>query len=90
MKKLLYNKEIDTLLDCIEAQINSVSDKDEIAGLRELQRYYTENKDALLGYYDRGIPIPETRAPGVVRVFITDSIKKPPDTDSTKNNVIAR
>lgn len=66
LRKLLYNKEIDTLLDCIEAQINSTTDKDEIAGLKELQRYYTENKDALLGYYDRGISIPETRAPGVV------------------------
>lgn len=66
LRKLLYNKEIDTLLDCIEAQINSTTDKDEIAGLKELQRYYTENKDALLGYYDRGITIPETRAPGVV------------------------
>lgn len=66
LRKLLYNKEIDTLLDCIAAQINSTTDKDEIAGLEELQRYYTENKDALLGYYDRGISIPETRAPGVV------------------------
>ena len=66
LQKLLYNKEINTLLDCIEAQINSTTDKDEIAGLRELQSYYTENKDALLGYYDRGIAIPETRAPGEV------------------------
>lgn len=66
LQKLLYNKEIDTLLDCIEAQINSTTDKDEITGLRELQSYYTENRDALLGYYDRGIAIPETRAPGVV------------------------
>ncbi len=67
LRKLLYNKEINTLLDCIEAQINSTMDKDKIAGLRDLQSYYTENKDALLGYYDRGIAIPETRAPGVVR-----------------------
>ena len=66
LQKLLYNKDIDTLLACIEAQINSTTDKDELTGLRELQSYYTENKDALLGYYDRGIAIPETRVPGVV------------------------
>lgn len=66
LRKLLYSGEIDTLLSCIEAQINSTTDKDEIAQLRELQSYYTENKNALLGYYERGIEIPETREPGVV------------------------
>lgn len=62
----LYNKDIDLLLDCIEAQINSLTDAVEIEKMRELQRYYTENKDSLLGYYDRDIPIPETREPGVI------------------------
>ena len=66
LRKLLYSGKIDTLLSCIEAQINSTTDKDEIAQLRELQSYYTENKDALLGYYERGVEIPETREPGVV------------------------
>lgn len=66
LRKLLYSGKIDTLLNCIEAQINSTTDKDEIAQLRELQSYYTENKDALLGYYERGVEIPETREPGVV------------------------
>ena len=62
----LYNKDIDTLLACIEAQINSLTDSTEIAKLKELQRYYTTNEDSLLGYYDRDIPIPETRMPGVI------------------------
>ena len=62
----LYNKDIDLLLDCIEARINSLTDATEIEKMRDLQRYYTENKDSLLGYYDRDIPIPETREPGVI------------------------
>jgi hypothetical protein len=66
LRKLLYENKIDELLDCLEAQINSVNDEKEIAGLKVLQRYYTENKDALKGYYDRGIDIPETREPGVI------------------------
>ena len=52
----LYNKDIDLLLACIEAQINSLTDVAEIEKMRELQRYYTENKDSLLDYYDRDIP----------------------------------
>lgn len=44
------------LLDCLDAQINSVTDSAEIAKLKELQTYY----------YDRGIPIPETRELGVI------------------------
>jgi len=66
LQGLLYNKEIDKLLACLEAQINSTEDASDLDGLKELQRYYTENKDALLGYYDRGIKIPETRIPGVI------------------------
>lgn len=62
----LFNKDIDTLLACIEAQINSLTDLAEIEKLKELQRYYTANKDSLLDYYDRDIPIPETRMPGVI------------------------
>lgn len=62
----LYNNDIDLLLDCLEAQINSLSDPAEIEKLRELQSYYTENKGSLAGYYDRGISIPETREPGVI------------------------
>ena len=62
----LYNEDIDLLLDCLEAQINSLSDSAETEKLRELQSYYTENKGSLTGYYDRGISIPETRKPGTI------------------------
>lgn len=66
LRGLLYKKDIDTLLMCIEAQINSVSDENEIAKLQELLRYYTDNKENLLGYYDREIEIPPTREPGEI------------------------
>lgn len=66
LKELLYKKDIDTLLMCIEAQINSVSDEAEIAKLQELLRYYTDNRENLLGYYERGIEIPPTRDPGEI------------------------
>ena len=66
LKDLLFKNDIDTLLMCIEAQINSASDESEIAKLKELLRYYTDNKEILLGYYDRGIEIPPTRAPGEI------------------------
>ena len=62
----LYSNNIDLLMDCLEAQINSLSDSAEVEKLRELQSYYTENKASLMGYYDRGISIPETRKPGVI------------------------
>lgn len=66
LRGLLYSKNIDLLLECLEAQINSVTDTAESEKLKELQNYYKENRDSLLGYYDRGIPIPETRVPGVI------------------------
>ena len=66
LRNLLYENKIDELLECLDAQINSVTDEKEIADLKVLQRYYTENKDALKGYYDRGIDIPETREPGII------------------------
>ena len=66
LKELLYKKDIDTLLMCIEAQINSVSEESEIAKLQELLRYYTDNRENLLGYYERGIEIPPTRVPGEI------------------------
>lgn len=66
LRGLLYSKNIDLLLDCLEAQINSVSDTSESEKLKELQSYYQENKASLLSYYDRNITIPETRKPGVI------------------------
>lgn len=66
LRSLLYEKRIDDLLDCLDAQINSVMDEQEKEDLRELQKYYLNNKDALLGYYDRGRDIPLTKEPGVI------------------------
>ena len=66
LRSLLYEKRIEDLLECLQAQINSVMDEQEKAELRDLLRYYQNNKDALLGYYDRGIVIPPTREPGVI------------------------
>lgn len=66
LRGLLYNKNIELLLECLDAQINSLSDPAEIEKMKELQSYYRENKDSLLNYYDRGITIPETREPGVI------------------------
>jgi len=66
LRTLLCEKRIDDLLSCIEAQINSTQDESEIDGLNKLLIYYTENKASLLGYYDRGVEIVETRAPGKV------------------------
>ncbi len=66
LRTLLCEKRIDELLSCIEAQINSTQDENEIDGLNKLLSYYTENKASLLGYYDRGVEIVETKAPGKV------------------------
>ena len=66
LRGMLYENKIEELLECLEAQINSLTDEREIDDLKTLQRYYTEHKEALKGYYDRGIDIPETREPGVI------------------------
>ena len=65
-RDLLFSNRIEDLLECIEAQINSTEDPSEQEGLRELLRYYTENKNTMTGPYDRGVTIPETREPGVI------------------------
>lgn len=66
LRTLLYDKKIDDLLEVLQAQIDSVEEDEEKALLKELYQYYDSNKDSLLGYYDRGIPIPPTRNPGVI------------------------
>ena len=66
LRGLLYENKIDEVLECLEAQINSLTDEEEIAKMKELQRYYSEHKEALKSYYDRGIDIPETRDPGTI------------------------
>ena len=66
IRDLLYAGRIDDVITCIGAQINSVEDAQEKIDLCELYSYYANNKSALLGYYDRGITIPETRRPGEI------------------------
>lgn len=66
LHQYLQEKNIPLLLKCLETQIRSLNDPVEKEKMTELYRYYTENKDSMLGYYDRGIPIPETREPGVI------------------------
>jgi len=61
LRTLLLSNKFDELLECIEAYINSTEDEHERAKLTELYSYYFENKEALAGYYDRGIEIPPTR-----------------------------
>lgn len=62
--EMLYDGKIDELLSCIEAQRDSVEEEKEREDLEALLSYYRANKTALRDYYSRGIPIPETRAPG--------------------------
>ena len=68
LRSMFYEEstEPEDILECIEAQINSVEDEDEINGLKTLLNYYSDNKGALFGYYDRGMEIPETSEPGVI------------------------
>ena len=69
LRKLLYAGEIDLLLTVIEAQINSLlpeENQKEIDKLTDLYGYFSENKDALLDPYKRGIEIPDTYAPGKI------------------------
>ena len=68
LRSMFYEEstEPEDILECIEAQINSVEDEDEKLGLKTLLDYYSDNKGALLGYYDRGVEIPETSDPGVI------------------------
>lgn len=58
MFKLLYKKEIDTLLDYIEAMQNSVDDAAQKEKYGKLLSYFRNNKDALVSYKRRGIELP--------------------------------
>ena len=66
LRQLLYAGEISALLERLETAVHETTDEQEKESLAELLGYYTENKDALTGYYDRGIEIPPTSQPGVV------------------------
>ena len=59
MMKLLYNKEIDTLLVYIEACSNSVEDGAEQENLLSLLTYFQNNKDSLVPCHRRGLALPE-------------------------------
>jgi len=62
---LLNSKRYDDLIECIKAQINSIDDLNDIDQLKDLLSYYENNRDAMPGYYDRGIEIPATRDPEI-------------------------
>lgn len=66
IREVLYEGDVDGLLEYLLVAIDSVEDSDEEERLQELYDYYNKNKDSLLGYYDRGIEIPPTREPGVL------------------------
>ena len=71
----LYEKEVGIVLDLIEARINSTDAETEKSKLRELFSYFKENEDSLLGYYDRGMAIPDTVEPGVVHHALLGSME---------------
>ena len=66
LRQLLYAGEISALLERLETARNETTGEQEKEGLAELLGYYTENKDALTGYYERGVEIPPTSQPGIV------------------------
>jgi hypothetical protein len=63
MMKLLYEKKIDELLEYIEALTNSVGNSEEGVAegenLKSLLTYFTNNRDALVPCYRRGLPVPD-------------------------------
>jgi hypothetical protein len=59
MRNLLYSKQIDLLLDVIEAYSNSPEDEKEQKNYLELLRYFTNNKDFLIPCHRRGLDLPE-------------------------------
>ena len=66
LRQLLYAGEISALLERLETAVNETTDEQEKGSLAELLGYYKENKDALTGYYERGVEIPPTSQPGIV------------------------
>ena len=57
--KLLYQKDIDTLLIYIEALSNSVEDEKEQANLIELLVYFTNNANGLVPWHRRELNVPK-------------------------------
>jgi len=56
---LLYNKQIDLLLEVIEAYANSTEDEKEQENYLELLRRFTKSKDGLIPCHQRGLNLPE-------------------------------
>jgi hypothetical protein len=67
MFKLLYAKQIDLLLQYIEALSNSVGDEKERKKLLSLLIYFTNNKDGLIPYHRRGLDLPSPKDGTVYR-----------------------
>jgi hypothetical protein len=58
--KLLYTKQIDLLLDVIEAYSNSTEDENLRENYLELLNYFRNNKDGLISYKHRELDLPPT------------------------------
>jgi len=56
---LLYSKQIDTVLDVIDAYANSTGDEQEEKHYRALETYFQNNRDGLISYKRRGLELPE-------------------------------
>ena len=56
--KLLYSKQIDLLLEVIDAYSNSTGDEKERENYLQLLKYFQNNKDGLISYKLRGIDLP--------------------------------
>lgn len=60
--KLLYSKQIDTLLEVIQAYANSIEDEKEQENFLTLLVYFQNNKDGLVSYKRRGLDLPPAPA----------------------------
>lgn len=59
MLNLLYSMKIETLLDYIEAIASCTEDERQAEKYRELLKYFSNNKDALISYKSRDVDIPK-------------------------------
>jgi hypothetical protein len=58
IRKLLYSKQIDKMLEVIEAYSNSTDDEKEKENFLRLLTYFQNNKDGLIAYHRRGLNLP--------------------------------
>jgi hypothetical protein len=59
IRELLYSKQIDLMLDVIEAYSNSTEDEKERENTLELYSYFKNNKDYLIPCHRRGLDLPK-------------------------------